>query len=238
MLQGSATAPIRQQASRLSTHSSRLPTRVMTTSPRPTPRAAKAPESPADIAISSPKCQTRRSPSRSSRQQRGLRARGKRLEQVRDQVHGRIVCRSMGTRTRRTSRGPSAGSTSRPPTSRPPRPSTASCSAGSRGPAGPARQLLDGAGRRRAGRRDLRRRAGERARDPAALVQLRQRRGRADDQARGRGARAASCSMRAVRRQRRGPDRRSSATRPGRTSCVWQPGEHIGAGAGQRARLR
>ena len=60
MLQGSATAPIRQQASIVSTHSIRFPTRVMTTSPRPTPRAAKAPESPAEQAISSPKCQSRR----------------------------------------------------------------------------------------------------------------------------------------------------------------------------------
>ncbi len=55
VLQGSATAPIRQQASSVSTHSIRLPTRVITTSPRFTPRAAKAPESPAERAISSPK---------------------------------------------------------------------------------------------------------------------------------------------------------------------------------------
>jgi len=54
LLQGSATAPIRQQASRVSTHSIRLPTSVITTSPRFTPRAAKAPESPAEVAISSP----------------------------------------------------------------------------------------------------------------------------------------------------------------------------------------
>ena len=60
VLQGSATAPIRQQASSVSTHSIRLPTSVITTSPRFTPRAANAPESPAEVAISSPKCQSRR----------------------------------------------------------------------------------------------------------------------------------------------------------------------------------
>ena len=64
-LHGSATAPIRQQASSESAHSIRLPTRVITTSPRRTPRAAKAPESPAERAISSPKCQSRRLPSAS-----------------------------------------------------------------------------------------------------------------------------------------------------------------------------
>ena len=65
-VQGRATAPIRQQASSVSAHSIRLPTRVMTTSPRRTPRAAKAPESPAERAISSPKCQSRRLPSAST----------------------------------------------------------------------------------------------------------------------------------------------------------------------------
>ncbi len=64
-LQGSATAPIRQQASSASAHSTRLPSSVITTSPRRTPRAAKAPESPAERAISSPKCQSRRSPAAS-----------------------------------------------------------------------------------------------------------------------------------------------------------------------------
>ena len=77
MLHGSATAPIRQHASIVSTHSIRLPTRVMTTSPRPTPRAARAPETPALIAISSPKCQTLRSPSREIATSAGLDA-GKR----------------------------------------------------------------------------------------------------------------------------------------------------------------
>ena len=61
-LQGIATAPIRKQASIASTHSIRLPTRVMTASPRSTPRAAIAPESPALRAISSPKCHSRRAP--------------------------------------------------------------------------------------------------------------------------------------------------------------------------------
>jgi hypothetical protein len=60
VLQGSATAPIRQQASRLSTHSIRFPTSVITTSPRLTPRAANAPDSPAEQAINSPKYQSRR----------------------------------------------------------------------------------------------------------------------------------------------------------------------------------
>ena len=63
VLQGSAIAPIRQQASIASTHSSLLPTSVITTSSRWTPRVAIAPERPPLIAISSPKCQTRRSPS-------------------------------------------------------------------------------------------------------------------------------------------------------------------------------
>ncbi len=62
-LQGSATAPIRKQASIASTHSIRLPTRVITASPRSTPRAAIAPERPALRAISSPMCQSRLSPS-------------------------------------------------------------------------------------------------------------------------------------------------------------------------------
>ena len=87
VLQGRAIAPMRQQASSASTHSTRVPTSVMTTSPRLTPRAASAPESPADIATSSPKCHTRRSPSPRDRQQGGLRRR-EALEQVLDQVHG------------------------------------------------------------------------------------------------------------------------------------------------------
>ena len=53
----------------------------------PTPRAANAPESPADIAISSPKCQTRRLAVARDREQRRLRRR-EALEQVLDQVHG------------------------------------------------------------------------------------------------------------------------------------------------------
>ena len=44
----------------------RFPTSIRTTSPRLTPRAAKAPERPALRAISSPKCQSRRRPSRST----------------------------------------------------------------------------------------------------------------------------------------------------------------------------
>ena len=64
-LQGIATAPIRKQASIASTHSMRLPTNVMTASPRSTPRAAIAPESPALRAISSPKCHSRRFPTAS-----------------------------------------------------------------------------------------------------------------------------------------------------------------------------
>ncbi len=63
MLHGRAIAPIRQQASIASTHSIRLPARTITTSPRCTPRAANAPDSPALRAISSPNAQTRRSPS-------------------------------------------------------------------------------------------------------------------------------------------------------------------------------
>ena len=63
VLHGSTIAPIRQQARIVSAHSIRLPTRVITTSPRPTPRAASAPDSPALLATSSPKPQTRRSPS-------------------------------------------------------------------------------------------------------------------------------------------------------------------------------
>ena len=71
VLQGSATAPIRQQASSASTHSIRLPTSVITTSPRRTPRAAKAPESPAragdqlaevPVAPACPRRRWRRSP--------------------------------------------------------------------------------------------------------------------------------------------------------------------------------
>ena len=60
VLQGSATAPIRQHASSESTHSIRLPTSVITTSPRFTPRAANAPDNPAEVATSSPKYQSRR----------------------------------------------------------------------------------------------------------------------------------------------------------------------------------
>ena len=49
----------------VNTHSIRLPIRVMTASPRSTPRAAIAPESPALRAISSPKCHSWRMSSRS-----------------------------------------------------------------------------------------------------------------------------------------------------------------------------
>src|ERR1700742_4972521 len=59
VLQGSATAASRQQASSVTTHSIRFPTSVITTSPRFTPRAANAPESPAEVAIISPKCHRR-----------------------------------------------------------------------------------------------------------------------------------------------------------------------------------
>ena len=69
---GSATAPIRHAASMVSTHSTRLPARVITTSPRSTPRAARAPDTPALIAISSPKCHTRRSPLASMASSAGL----------------------------------------------------------------------------------------------------------------------------------------------------------------------
>ena len=87
-LQGRATAPIRQQASSVSAHSIRLPTRVITTSPRSTPRAAKAPESPAERAISSPKCQSRRfalGVDGDDPQPRG----GGSFHHVLDEVHGR-----------------------------------------------------------------------------------------------------------------------------------------------------
>ena len=88
VLQGSATAPIRQQASSVSTHSIRLPTSVITTSPRRTPRAAKAPESPAERANSSPKWWSRRSPSAST--SISARPRGREsLHHVLDEVHGR-----------------------------------------------------------------------------------------------------------------------------------------------------
>ena len=46
VLQGSATAPIRQQASSVSTHSIRLPTSVITTSPRPTPPSREGAREP------------------------------------------------------------------------------------------------------------------------------------------------------------------------------------------------
>ena len=74
VLQGIAIAPIRQQASIASTHSIRLPTSVITTSPRLTPRAANAPDRPPERAMSSPKCHTRRSPSRSIVTSAGLEA--------------------------------------------------------------------------------------------------------------------------------------------------------------------
>ena len=83
---------MRQQASSASTHSTRLPTRVMTTSPRPTPRAASAPESPADIATSSPKCQTRRSPSREIASRAGFDA-GKRSSRSSIRFTATAVCR-------------------------------------------------------------------------------------------------------------------------------------------------
>ena len=69
---GRATAPIRHAASIVSTHSIRLPASVMTTSPRLTPRAARAPDTPALIAISSPKCHTRLSPLASMASSAGL----------------------------------------------------------------------------------------------------------------------------------------------------------------------
>ena len=91
VLQGSATAPIRQQASSVSTHSIRFPTSVITTSPRLTPRAAKAPESPAEQAISSPKYQSRRFASASTATIPSREA-GDRSIRVLDQVHGAAVC--------------------------------------------------------------------------------------------------------------------------------------------------
>ena len=87
-LQGSATAPIRQQASIASTHSGRLPTSVITTSPRRTPRAAKAPESPAERAKSSPKWWSAPAALGVDLDQRRLRRR-KAFEHVLDEVHAR-----------------------------------------------------------------------------------------------------------------------------------------------------
>ena len=63
-MQGWATAPIRQQASIAYAHSGRFPTTVITTSPRPTPRAASAPASRAERSATSPNEISRRSPSR------------------------------------------------------------------------------------------------------------------------------------------------------------------------------
>src|SRR3954468_1001061 len=63
---GSTTAPIRKHATIESTHSGRLPMRVRTTSPRATPRAARAPASAPERRATSPKGHSRRPPSRSS----------------------------------------------------------------------------------------------------------------------------------------------------------------------------
>ncbi len=69
----------------------------MTTSPRSTPRARRAPETPALIAISSPKCQTRRSPFASIASSAG-RDDGELLEDVGDEVHVYILARhELGT---------------------------------------------------------------------------------------------------------------------------------------------
>src|SRR4051794_27156150 len=65
-LHGSTTAPSRKQATIASTHSGRLPTSVITTSPRPIPRAASAPANRALRSASSPKAISVRDPSRPS----------------------------------------------------------------------------------------------------------------------------------------------------------------------------
>ena len=65
-MQGSTTAPMRKQASIVSTHSGRLPISVITTSPRCTPRATRAPAARADASATSPKLHSLREPSRAS----------------------------------------------------------------------------------------------------------------------------------------------------------------------------
>ena len=57
---GSTTAPRRKQATIVSTHSGRLPISVMTTSPRPTPRAASVAASRAARSATSPNVHSRR----------------------------------------------------------------------------------------------------------------------------------------------------------------------------------
>ena len=60
-VQGRATAPMRKHATSASTHSSRLPITVMTTSPGPTPRATSVPASRAAPSATAPKlCSVRR----------------------------------------------------------------------------------------------------------------------------------------------------------------------------------
>ncbi len=92
VLQGSAIAPIRQHASIVSTHSIRLPTSVITTSPRPTPRAANAPDSPALRGDQLPEAPHAALPVARDRDQRRSR-RWEPLEHVLDEVHGGVVCR-------------------------------------------------------------------------------------------------------------------------------------------------
>ena len=65
-VQGSTTAPMRKQAIIVSTHSGRLPIKVITTSPRPTLRARKAFAVDSASASTSPKVHSRRVPSRAS----------------------------------------------------------------------------------------------------------------------------------------------------------------------------
>ncbi len=63
---GSTTAPMRKQATIVSTHSGRLPMSVSTTSPRCTPRASSVPARRAERSAIAPKVCSWRAPSRAS----------------------------------------------------------------------------------------------------------------------------------------------------------------------------
>ncbi len=99
---GSATAPMRKQASSAKTHSGRLPISVITTSPRPIPRAASAPARRALRSETSPKVHSRREPSRASSTSASSRG-GQPVEDVARRSSAQVFCATAECRSQRTS---------------------------------------------------------------------------------------------------------------------------------------
>ena len=85
---GSTTRPSRKHAVMARTHSGRLPTSVITTSPRRSPSASRRAATAAAPAATSPKLHSRRAPSREQLDERAVARRGG-FDDVAGEVHGR-----------------------------------------------------------------------------------------------------------------------------------------------------